>query len=836
MRHFLVKLTAALFLWPLLALAGTAGSLEGYITDGDTGQPLPGANVLLPETRQGAATDERGFYKIHNVRAGPYRAQVSLIGYRTVTSSAILILPDRRSEWSTQLEASPIEMRAIEVVPDDPLIQTDITGTAYQIDATGLANLPVTTFQEVLSLQPATTVEGNVRGGKARETIYLVDGLPVQDVIEGGPGTELPLSAVSQMTVQTGGFDAEYGDALSGVINVITRSGGDDHRLHLRAAGDDLFGGTEVSKRRELELAASGPVRKPSLSYFTANQLVLTDTQWWQDLQHFFDSPVSHELNGLAKVDYLASPSGRLTGELLYSLRSWRDYEFSWRYNLDGLAPRQRDSYRAALLWTHTLSSHAYYSLSLSHFALHSRIGDGGVGEMDLTPYDYDFYLLYVTSGSRSWWADHRQRAYTLKADFTDQLHPDHVLKVGLEAKQYDIDAGIVRLEPQTTYFGKPLVHQPLLNYSTRYRYLPRSGSAYLQDRIEGGDRSVISFGVRLDFLDPRARRPAVELVPTAPGQYSEEVTGSVPASVKYHLSPRLGCSFPLAERSFFFVNYGHYVQYPLFEYLYSGLDNVALRGGVNVLRGNPDLLAERTRAWEISVRQELSGGILVAAAYFHKETRDQIDSKTFVPTNSRIAGDYGFSEYVNYASATASGFEFTVSRPQGRWVQGSLSYALTRAEGLSDHEDQGLNLAQWGFPVASVPFPLSWDQRHTVKADLGVELPLGVSGEVLWHYHTGRPYTYFPSADGFTPEDPGRPFQPNNRRMSSYRMLSLKLSRGIRVRSWGELTAYVDCRNALDEMNVRWVDASGRPGGELSDPSAYYTPRRTMVGVRAEL
>ena len=99
-----------------------------------------------------------------------------------------------------------------------------------------------------------------------------------------------------------------------------------------------------------------------------------------------------------------------------------------------------------------------------------------------------------------------------------------------------------------------------------------------------------------------------------------------------------------------------------------------------------------------------------------------QIDSKTFVPTNSRIAGDYGLSEYGNYASATASGFEFTVSRPQGRWVQGSLSSARTRAEGLSDHENQGLNLAQ-----------------------------------VLWHYHTGRPYTYGPRpwvAPATRPED----------------------------------------------------------------------------------
>ena len=817
-------------------MAGVAGSLGGVVTDAATGEPLPGANVVVTATRQGSVTDTLGQYRIHNIRAGTYEVQVSMIGYRVVATAGVLVLPDRRVELDVQLPASPIQMQPMEVTLDRPLIETDITGTAFRIDAGGLTDLPVDSFQDVIGLQPSTTVEGHIRGGKVRETIYLVDGLAVQDVIQGGAGTELPLSAISQMTIQTGGFDAEYGDALSGVVNVISRSGGDTHEVSVRLAKDDLFGGEEVSHRNELELAASGPLGSPNLSYFSASNLVLSDTPWWQDTQHFFDSPVRKEFNGLAKVDYKSLGHGRLTAELIYSLQRWRDYEFSWRYNLDGLPPRLRDSYRGALLWTGALSQHTAMSASVSYFSLHSRIGSGRTAaSLDPTPYDYDFYLLYVTSGARSWWADQQQRSYTLKTDVTHEFRQRHILKSGLEFKQYDIDADLLRLEPQTTFFGRPLVFAPQLNYSSRYHYYPRTGSAYLQDRIEGKTRTTLSFGVRLDFLDPRAQRPAVELVPMTAEQYSQEVTGFTPARVKFHISPRLGASLPLSDRSVFFVNFGEYVQFPLFDHLYAGLDNVSLRGGVNVLRGNPDLLAEKTRAFEVSVRHELSDEVVGSVTYFRKETRDQIDAKTFVPTNSRIAGDYGFAEFVNNPTASARGYEFLLSRPRGT-VRGNLSYALMRTEGLSESADQGINLAQWGFPVANTPFPLSWDQRHTVKADVIMDLPGGAQVDFVWQSHSGRPYTFFPSSDGFTADEPDRPFIPNNRRLSDYSLLNLKVSYPLPTR-WGEgLTAYADLRNVTDALNVRWVDASGRVGGELSDPTAYYPLRRMMLGLRAQL
>ena len=257
-RH-VVSIAALLLSIPVVGLGGTTGSLEGVVTDSETDQPLVGANILLLSTRQGASTDTTGFLQDPQHQGRVLRSSDIDDRLQNDDVSDVVILPDRRSKLNVSMKESPIELEAMEVISESPLIQTEITGTSYEIDAEVLINRPIDSFSEVVALQPGTTVEGNIRGGKVREALYLIDGLPVQDVIRGGLGTELPKSAILQMSVKTGGFDAEYGNALSGVINVITRTGGDDREFSLRAAKDNLFGGTEVSKRHELELMASGP-------------------------------------------------------------------------------------------------------------------------------------------------------------------------------------------------------------------------------------------------------------------------------------------------------------------------------------------------------------------------------------------------------------------------------------------------------------------------------------------------------------------------------------------------------------------------------------------------
>jgi outer membrane receptor protein involved in Fe transport len=266
---------------------------------------------------------------------------------------------------------------------------------------------------------------------------------------------------------------------------------------------------------------------------------------------------------------------------------------------------------------------------------------------------------------------------------------------------------------------------------------------------------------------------------------------------------------------------------------LYAGLDNVTLRSGMNVLKGNPDLEPETNLTYEIGVKVAVPWGGVASATLFSKQTENQVDTKTFIPSNSRFAGDYGFAEYVNQDRAEAKGVEFRLEKDRGR-VTGGLSYVFMHARGISGSAEQGLRYYQWGFPLTSRLAYLSWDQRHTLKADAVLRPGRGWEAGVIAEFHSPRPYTYFPSRDGRVPDDPLAPFVPNNRRMEAYRMLSLKVSKGVRVGAWGvdRIVLYADSRNLMNWRNVAWMDASGRIGGELGDPGGYGTGRRTRAGL----
>ncbi len=832
-----------LFLAAVLRVtAGTTGILEGKIADKDNKEPLIGVSVAIVGTSMGAATDERGYFQVQNVPAGTYDVRFSNVGYQTMLYHGVVIHPDLRTKLSIELVQTAVQLGEMEVTAERPLIEKDVTSTNFSVNSSQVEHLPIRSVQDILTLFPSVTAEGNVRGGKTSEVVYMVDGLPLQDVVGGGIGTPLPKSSITDFSIQSGGFEAEYGNALSGVVNIITRRGGDNYSAVLRLEKDDWLAGNwdrQNNKLTETELTLSGPIVRERVHFFTANTLQLSDTRWWQDMDKFFASPVSKEFSGLAKGDVTINPRMRFTLQSVYSVRDWRDYEWSWRFNLAGLPKESRSSDRTSAILSHTVSDKVTYTLTMSYYNLHTHIGEADKSSIPLTPYEYDFFLEYIVKGNLAWWADTRQRIYTGKGDLVIQPNPRNILKFGFEINQYDIFSDVVKYTPQTTYFGKILPDEPLLNYSSAYHYYPRQGSVYLQDKLEvEADGAVVNLGFRWDFLDPRSERPVVEYVTpdSSSGQFQSQVTKYVPASLKQQLSPRMGLSFPLLWNMVLVMNYGHYFQFPLFDYLYSGTNPQQLRNGVSVLVGNPDLKPERTHAWEVGVKYGLDEKTLLSVTYFKKEFIDQIDSKTFLPSKARVAGDFGYAEYVNNAFANAEGLEVVLSRVRDGRLSGSLAYSLMRTEGVSDYVNQGINLQQWGFPVLNEPYPLSWDQLHTLKLTVDALLPFDINCDAVWSFNTGRPYTFFPTKDGYTPVDSTRAFLPNNARLPSNNTLNVKFTRKFTINDAISFSVYGDIRNFFNAANVRWADANGRIGGQLGDPSAYYDPRRFTIGVRYEM
>jgi outer membrane receptor protein involved in Fe transport len=841
-RFFFFFVFTMLFTFRTAFAFESNGALYGRVIERATNEPLRDVNVIVLGIGVGNTTDEEGYFQIQNVRAGTHRVQFSLVGYQTVIVDGVVIYPDRKARVDVTLDGAAIQLQPVEIQSRRPLIERDQPSTIFSLGEKKLSQLPISSFKEALFFQPGTTLEGNVRGGKIEEVQYFIDGLPVQDVVGGGLGMDLPRGAVSGLTFYSGGFGVEYGNALSGIVNVATRTGENTSRLEILFEKDNWIPSKhnkQVDQLNELEISASGPIVKDQIFYSTSNSLRSTNTRWWQDFQKFYDTPVDRSLAGIAKIDYFHKPTLRFSLQGIYSFRGWRDYEFSWRYNLPGLPRRERDSYRIAFIASNTYSSASSYTVSLSRYYQHTIIGDRPLEGMEILPYEYDFYLQYIINGKRSWWSDIIQTIYSLKGEFSSQLNTWHFFRAGAEIHYHDISSEVIKYEPQMTYFGKPNESAPLLNYSNDYRYYPRSGNVYIQDRIEfKRDGSTLTAGLRWDFLDPRAERPLVEYIPVRPEEYTQVVRGTAPAKFKHQFSPRLAFSAPLSPVSMFFLNVGYYFQYPLFEYLYSGINPVQLRSGTkSVLTGNPDLEPEKTLAWEIGYKLGLGEHVVGSVTYFQKMTRNQIDTKTLVPFDSKSAGDFGFASYVNNVEANAKGLECVLSKESGGIFSGSLSYTLMVAEGVSNSVNQEINYAQWGFAIPPVTTPLSWDQRHTVKADIELKLPWEIDANIIVLYNSARPYTYYPTRDGFTPADTTMSFIPNNARMDEVIFIHAKISRTIIVKESPRysLKFYADVRNSMNTKNIRWIDSSGRIGGELSDPGAYYDPRRVRIGFAVE-
>ncbi len=233
------------------AMAGTTGKLAGRVIDADTGDPLPGVNILIEGTSMGASADVNGEYYIINIPPGSYEIQAVYIGYTTRIVKNVQINIDRTTQVDFELSQTVLEeSEAIVVEAQSEVIQKDMTGSLSTVSSSDIDDMPVQTINEVINLQ-AGVIEGDggihVRGGRAGETRFMVDGVSVTN-LNGAQGIEVETDAVQEMQLISGTFNAEYGKAMSGIVNIITKEGGDEYSAQVQGivgsyySQSDIFG------------------------------------------------------------------------------------------------------------------------------------------------------------------------------------------------------------------------------------------------------------------------------------------------------------------------------------------------------------------------------------------------------------------------------------------------------------------------------------------------------------------------------------------------------------------------------------------------------------------
>ena len=224
------------------------GKVTGQVTDETSGQPIPGVNVVIEGTTQGATTDGEGYYTILNVTPGTYGVRASFIGYTPEVVQDVRVNIDLSTEIDFQLQEGTLGLGEVVVTAQEPVVRRDISANVANLNAEDMENLPVASIDEVVGLQAGIEPGMSVRGSDISQVGFMVDGMSMRDGRDNNPFTGISYTAINEVQVQTGGFNAEYGNVRAGLVNVVTKEGPRDHYIadflvRYAPPQQDYFGG-----------------------------------------------------------------------------------------------------------------------------------------------------------------------------------------------------------------------------------------------------------------------------------------------------------------------------------------------------------------------------------------------------------------------------------------------------------------------------------------------------------------------------------------------------------------------------------------------------------------
>ncbi len=236
-------LIVTLLLTASLTFAQTSGKISGKAADLHTHEPLTGVSIFISgvyrnggltntSSVMGASTDLNGEYFILDVPPGDYDVRVQMIGYQTVTFEHVVVNQGRTTLLDIALESSNVKLAEVVVVGNKEQVRQDVAYSSTSINQEQIAASPQMTLSQILTTQPSIESDSygtTIRGGTMQEVAYNVDGMSLSDNKTNRPYSSLNTELINNIQVITGGFDAEYTDARSGVVNVITKQSPDKY-------------------------------------------------------------------------------------------------------------------------------------------------------------------------------------------------------------------------------------------------------------------------------------------------------------------------------------------------------------------------------------------------------------------------------------------------------------------------------------------------------------------------------------------------------------------------------------------------------------------------------
>ncbi|HTI04620.1 MAG TPA: TonB-dependent receptor [Gemmatimonadales bacterium] len=816
--------------------AQTGGSINGHVHQKDGGLPISGAEIGV-DSRWMARTDSTGSYRIREVRSGWHLVTVRAIGFETVRRDSVLVRAGQVTVVNFTVDVYTIAQPVVVEAYADSILDPTMVATVQRIGGDEIRRFPVTTLDEAVALQ-AGAVGESYRGGRLGQQSFVLDGLGVKNQLDAssGPlGVRIPPDLLTEASLTTNGFSARYGQAISGLVNVVTKDGGD--RWNGRAAyeSDRLLPGSADFGQDRAVVSLDGPIvhgaglvavldAEGRLDADPVNAPPSPDARDPRNASRLLPHNSGERYDAAAK---LRIPLGGPNTLRVFALRSVDQrllFDPVYKYDTPD-APARRvtgDLYSAHLQRaTNALTADlraSYFAREFTRGALTAqpdyRFGAFSgttfhfVGEdlahrqdtvlarapvagfnapdwSDQSPWGVPaFFRTGAPSGEIAW---NRYRELRGQADFS----------TGGPTADFYFGGEIARQRVRT--FERVLGYQPVgksVPPATAADFSPTSAAAYAEAQLLGSD-FVVTFGVRYDQFDPGRGVPGTHV------------------GARRSLNPRLGFSTVLKGATFV-ASWGRFSQAPDFQYLVDAAFDDTLRTG-RFRRGNPDLGFEDATQYEFSVRARPSKTTSLRVSVFNKQLDGLVASVPLgVNPDSTIFGNADFGN--------VKGAEVVAERPLKDGWGVRVAYTLQTAQATATNAFQlvrRIRIDPSGDTInsARVQFPLDYDRRHSltvigqaIVADsggpriAGIRPFAGIDAATIVRVGSGLPFT-MTNETGDTLIG-----LPNSHRLPLQLTVDLLLRRPLRL-AGRQGSVYLDVRNLLNRRNIEAVQhESGEP------------------------
>lgn len=644
--------------------AGTTGIIKGTVKDAETGELLSGVNVMISGTKLTTVTDDAGRFVITNVPPGDYEVTADLVGYAQGVVDSISVTMDATNEFDIDLQTEvAVEDTAVISRPkpmiDPAAVNTLSAVTAQQEELTRTDPASVRSITGVLSTQPGVLVDPTgsgqvyVRGGKPDQAGWYVEGIPITDPNTGMFGTNIYTTGMSKLQAYTGGFGAEFGNAISGVLNEVIKTGGGYPGTSLQTET-----GSSALRNGFIEFGGGTP---DTFNYYVGSAAMQGD----------LDGPVVKYQDYSDNVAKLVWPSENNTYTVL-ALQGSLYGKLDGKHTETDLSlpiPEENDFMRqrynvAAFTWSHNFTPESF--LNIRPYYMYTTVAQNMMGGTMGLP-----FFLNVASERKG-----------LQVDYANQLNDMHLLKLGGSLLGSDNNYYMYAVYPGMGVFAPYNFRADVNTFQT---------ALFAEDQMKLSDKWNANVGLRFDSIE--YDRKGLGYVADA------GYTGDpVPDTKESIITPRLGFSYAQDAKTAWKFNWGRYAKFVpsnVVQRIYFDPDNAdfmpeAYAPGVGLAA------PEKSTAWEVSYEKQFNDSFAMRLTPFVTEYDNLAEQYT---------DGNGVSQYVNVGQGESKGAEILLRKKLSDNWQGWLSYTYQKTK---YNKMSAGNLSSLYYS--------SWDQRQTIS------------------------------------------------------------------------------------------------------------------------